>query len=294
MKKKKEQLKYAGCFLGMFVIGFFLILFVEQWQGGTEEQASQRLPETEYEWTLARLQELEQIAEGYDETQAETLVYIYVRCKRYASLSWVMMAGALPEEFQTHIEENRSIELEPLQTQDILELPNGEMCDFVHLIAVMNMIDRGYPVVGGWGGDLVQLVSSIKAYQVPFEEILVEAKKRLGAKDSLFNEMDIYADLDAVNIYRRKENSTEPTWKVLAQYYGEISVEARVREFLRNQFQQEQFTNEVLREKIYQTFEADIWVQLLCKNYGVEGEAFAEHRRAVAYAFADYCYQKLL
>jgi hypothetical protein len=204
-----------------------------------------------------------------------------------------MMAGALPEDFQSYIEENCTIGLEPLQTQNLLELPNGEFCDFVHMIAVMNMIDRGYPVVGGFGGDLVQLASSIKESEGTFEELLVEAKMRLGTEDSMFNEMDIFADMDALNLHQRKEKSGEPIRKVMERYYTEITVKERVQEFLTNQFQKEVFTETELRELIYHTFEEDAWVQLLCKNYGIDEEIYAEHKRAVAYAFADYCYDFL-
>ena len=290
LKSQKEYLKCVGCFLTMFLLGIVLLCVTEQMQRCKQIKPLQKVPETEYEWTLAKLQELEQIAETYDETQAELLTYIYVRCKRYTTLSWVMMAGALPEEFQTYLEDNQTKDLQALQTQNILELPNGEPCDFVHMIAVINMIERGYPVVGGWGGDLVQLASNIKECSGSFNELLTEAKKRLGAEDGLFNEMDIYADMDAVNLHQRKAESGALISEVMEGYYATIDIKSRVNEFIKNQFQRANVTNTELRECVYQVFEENDWVQLLCKNYGVDTEVYAEHRRAVAYAFADYCY----
>lgn len=38
-----------------------------------------------------------------------------------------------------------------------VELPNGQGIDFGHLLAAMNLVYRGMPIAGSWGGDRMQL-----------------------------------------------------------------------------------------------------------------------------------------
>ena len=38
-----------------------------------------------------------------------------------------------------------------------VELPNGQDIDFGHLLAAMNLVYRGMPITGSWGGDCMQL-----------------------------------------------------------------------------------------------------------------------------------------
>lgn len=115
----------------------------------------------DYETTLDRLGRLQALAEQYIEEKNSgddpiDLTLSFTRVGDYNTTVWQLTAGTRDGEFEKYATD-ADPDLWDLQGMNTVELPNGQGIDFGHLLAAMNLVYRGMPITGSWGGDCMQL-----------------------------------------------------------------------------------------------------------------------------------------
>ena len=115
----------------------------------------------DYETTLDRLGRLQALAEQYIEEKNSgddpiDLTLSFTRVGDYNTDIWQLTAGTRDGEFEKYATD-ADPDLWDLQGMNTVELPNGQGIDFGHLLAAMNLVYRGMPIAGSWGGDCMQL-----------------------------------------------------------------------------------------------------------------------------------------
>lgn len=115
----------------------------------------------DYETTLDRLDRLQALAEQYIEEKNSgddpiDLTLSFTRVGDYNTTVWQLTAGTRDGEFEKYATD-ADPDLWDLQGMNTVELPNGQDIDFGHLLAAMNLVYRGMPITGSWGGDCMQL-----------------------------------------------------------------------------------------------------------------------------------------
>lgn len=83
-----------------------------------------------------------------------------------------------------------------------VELPNGQGIDFGHLLAAMNLVYRGMPITGSWGGDCMQLAQVYAGQASDADGYANLMQQTFAIEDdgsvSKFGDQDLRADLDSV------------------------------------------------------------------------------------------------
>ena len=151
--------------------------------------------------------------------------YIRTGVDRYNSGSWGIMAGYENKDFADYVRRTENAfnyEIEnvdeyfkftALKNINVFDLPNGNRADIGHMfgtldISYTNKNSLDHADVGGWAGDLVDLITSADAdeYKVSgtIEEMVAILKDGYFLKNpqpsDVFSLSDFYGDLDA---YRR-------------------------------------------------------------------------------------------
>lgn len=285
--------------------------------------------ETSFNATVERIKKLEELAgkwiadTAYSTYTARQLAVMYIRTGNYDNDYWNGLAGTIPDGFVTYVNDNYSFTNRYGSTDDVRTLrtlasltPNGstEEIDFVHLMAVINMYDKGitpsgiyatlYPSIydktdiadlGGWGGDLVDLITDIKGETGTYASILNKAKEKMGSADSRFGSADYYADLDASNIwntYLKDSNTTLAN--ALINYYNS-SYQTRATIFSDNEEMSsitvDQLKSRLLENELINTDNTTLvyaGVSGLMQTRGISTTDHANHIKAACEAFLDY------
>lgn len=282
--------------------------------------------ETSFNATIERIKKLEELAGKWKEDNDSTytarqLAVMYIRTGNYYDEYWNGLAGTIPEGFKNYVEVNYSFINRYGSTDDVRTLrtlesltPNGstEEIDFVHLMAVINMYDEGiepsgtyaipYPSIydktdiadlGGWGGDLVDLITDIKDETGTYASILNKAKEKMGSADSRFGSADYYADLDASNIwntYLKDSNTTLAN--ALTNYYNS-SYQTRATIFSNNEGMSsvDQLKSRLLENELINADNTALvlaGVNGLMQDRGILTTTHADHIKAACEAFLDY------
>ena len=99
------------------------------------------------------------------------------------------------------------------------------------MFAVINAIENTEPDnfsasdVAGWAGDLCSFVQEIVNAGVTGDDITTYATQNFNSNNSTFGNLDLIADLDAVNIMQAYRNSQNLTFaEVFKNYYFSFSV----------------------------------------------------------------------
>ncbi len=209
---------------------------------------------------FVKLKELEELAVQYKqengtvEDSASLLVAKYLRASNasYQSESWNMLAGTPSEEFEAYIVSNANEELQSFRDNAALIDPaTGNTIEFSHLMASVNLAIRQeelgsedmpaidpYVDYGSWGGDLLQLCTEIKDSGISSDQWKDEMVSRIGNDNSSFNRDDLYADLDACNMYTFFERGMGLSETFYRYYYDvlEKSEETRIQYFYNKYF----------------------------------------------------------
>lgn len=288
-----------------------------------EEEKVELLSEGEhyiadYDSFMIFLPFLEELATAYSMevpgTDPVELVIKYIRTgvDRYNSGSWGIMAGyedAAFAEFVVMIEEQLNAELPPEERMYISSLknihqfytPNGQRVDFGHMFGTMditnhNKSSRNHADVGGWAGDLVDLLSTADRHYVSgdMEDMVAEIREKYLAKNidesDAFGETDMYGDIDAMYIMDAlyASNNQTPISQIIAEYFTEdLSDVDRAEYFIKNRLDGET-KRSAMREAVYKAYTGNKVISTLEATREFVSGNVPELRKACCYAFADY------
>ena len=267
--------------------------------------------------------------------------YIRTGVDRYNSGSWGIMAGYESKEFSDYVrgfenyfnflltkaaeeELGRALTLEEyyefvetyfykftaLKNINPLELPNGDKVDLGHMFGTMDIsyTNKGsinHSDVGGWAGDIVDLITSADLDKVTgtVEEMVdILADKYFlhnPQPNDVFSLSDFYGDLDAYYVlntvlergYSFDVNEEIGTLSsVIKEYFTKnLSVEDRAKYFLKNRLANAG-TREQVRRAVYNAYTGNKTVTTLeaTRDFITDKENINNLRKASCYVFADY------
>jgi len=290
---------------------------------------------SDFETFIKYLAMLEQMAVDYAKQNPGKdplwLVIKYIRTgvDRYNSGSWGMMAGYEDADFakyvrQTENDMNAGIEdvskhttVSALKDIKNFNLPNGDRADLGHMFGTMDITyhnkgSQDHADVGGWAGDLVDLLSSADADEVvigaankyidgeikDFDHLVkVISNYYLGHNpqpEDVFSQADIYGDLDAFyimeNLYAADEYYAGLIAEICEDYFTEdLTDEARAAFLLKHRLDNAGTRSQV-RKAVYDEYRGNKMIATLegTREFLLSNEELAVLREACCYAFADY------
>jgi len=283
---------------------------------------------------LANLGYLEIIAQQYALEHPGTdplgLVLNYMRTgvENYTTGSWAIMAGTENKDFLKYVQQmedlvnsdpnidvwvnvsglkklinyrNPSNETDPYLNNTPLIVMSG------HFFGTMDMTyynkgSQNHADIGGWAGDLVDLLSTADEYGVDPDLTLEEKieyirqkylfKADVAGSAGSFGSRDLYADLEAYYIMNELMTNGYETGdlsKLMQEYFQPgLTMKQRVSYLLTNRLDGLS-TRKDLRAAVYNAYTSNKMLSTLegTRNFNNSGEDLAELRRAVCYAFAD-------
>lgn len=254
-----------------------------------------------FEDTLNQLNELQTLAENYAQEQGGSsdpivLMLAYTRAGIYNDSLWQMTAGTKDPDFEAYVLENNS-ELGELVGIGTQTLPNGQTIDFGHLLASINLVYRGLPVTGSWGGDCMELAQQYNGQASDAAGYVSLMQDTFGAdsETSMFGADDLRADLDSVVLGSQLTEDTNLA-DLMRSYYADLSDYDRAYQFIALSFGSVNTGNsDNFRETVYETLVGDTGMQLLLYMNGLwtsDGWTLkSEYESALqgaCYVFADY------
>ncbi len=248
--------------------------------------------------------------------------YIRTGVDRYNSGSWGIMAGYEDKAFADYVrryenEFNNQIEnvdeyfkFTALKNINNFTLPNGNMVDLGHMfgtldISYTNKNSLDHADVGGWAGDLVDLMSSADTDMVSgeIEEMVAILKEGYFLKNpqpnDVFSLADFYGDLDAYYVFNTllergysvdEETGIGTLTQVIMEYFTEtLSQEDRAKYFLKNRLGNVG-TREQVRNAVYNAYTGNQTITTLeaTREFKTSQENIVNLRKASCYVFADY------
>ncbi len=275
----------------------------------------------DYETFIGYLGFLEEAAFAYTYEVDSTadplsLVIKYIRTgvDRYNSGSWGIMAGYEDENFAAFVEmiqeanndgipDEEKLYVTSLKNIENFYLPNGDYVDIGHMFGTMditytNKTSINHADVGGWAGDLVDLLSAADAFGV---EGTVDEMVDTIAKDILgvafdgeiesFSDTDIIGDLDAFYIMNELDTENyyygDLTNLMLLYFTEDLSMEDRAEYFIKNRLDGVTLRDS-LREKVLNTYVENKVVSTLEGTRDFTSSNLNDLRKACCYTFADY------
>jgi len=258
---------------------------------------------SDYETVLTQLDQLQSLAGEYASGKDPApdvidLTLAYTRIGSYNTSIWQLTAGPRDPEFESFVAQ-RAPELLALQNLNTVVLPNGQGIDFGHLLASINLVYKGIPIAGSWGGDCVQLAQgySGQASDAAGYSALMAATFNLAddGSQSKFGDQDLRADLDSVVLGADLKQETRLA-ELLRGYYTELTDYDRAYRFMALSFGDVAAGNTTaLRDVVYSAVVQDTGMQLYLYTEGLwvtQGwqldESFAPALRGATDLFADY------
>lgn len=263
------------------------------WQKKTSGNAL----ENAYLDTLAKISELEYLAELYKKQygnalSAQSMALAYIRSTRYNTFQWNFLAGTNLTTFDNFVKNmSEKLDLSTLKTLSYLEKTEGEKADFVHMMATLNMFTNSSFTInadlGGWGGDLAQLVNEIKGSSGTADELKTLALSKIASSGNSFNINDILADLDVVSIHSILQKDNCSIAKAIDTYYSQTSLNRK------SSFKTKVFgtssTVSSLATVIKTRMTSNQLIKTLMNSYEIDYTAtHIDHLDACCFAFATY------
>ncbi len=269
---------------------------------------------------ITNLDLLESYAADYVKTNpakdpaALVIKYIRTGVERYTEGSWSIMAGYEDADFAKYVAQREDgynssvasaeymVKVSGLKNIEEFELPNGHMTDFGHLfgsldIAYHNNFHINHIDVGGWAGDLVDLLdlANAKAPTGTMEEIVKVISEECMFHDfeqmNSFDVIDIRTDFDSlyvINSLKSQSYEKGDLAGILREYYTEELTDVqRADYFIDNRMDSITLRNE-LRDAIYNAYTSNRAIATLEGTRTFTASNIAELRKASCYAFADY------
>ncbi len=315
---KKLSKKLLAVILSVMML--FSLLPTQMFTASAEEVYD---PNTiyDYETFIGYLGFLEELAYAYTYEVDSTadplsLVIKYIRTgvDRYNTGSWGIMAGYEDENFAAFVEmvqednnngipDEEKIYLTSLKNIENMYLPNGDYVDIGHMFGTMditytNKSSINHADVGGWAGDLVDLLSAADAFGVTGtveEMVSTIAKDILGVafdgEIESFSDTDIIGDLDAFYIMNELDTENyyygDLTNAFLLYFTEDLSMQDRAEYFIKNRLDGVTL-RAALREKVLNTYIENKVVSTLEGTRDFNSSNLNDLRKACCYTFADY------
>nr|WP_317399225.1 hypothetical protein [uncultured Gemmiger sp.] len=255
----------------------------------------------DFDSTLDELNELQSLAESYadkkgNDTDPIELMLAYTRMGAYNDTVWQLTAGSKDPDFETYVLDNNS-ELSDLMGMGTLTLPNGQDIDFGHLLASINLVYRGVPITGSWGGDCMELAQQYSGQASDVDGYITLMQESFGSEgdDSTFGAQDLRADLDSVIIGSQLTADTNLS-DLIRSYYADLTDYDRAYQFIALSFGSVKTGDTTaFRDTVYNTLVSDAGMQLLlylkgmwsADGWTIQSDAEPALQGA-AYVFADY------
>lgn len=289
-----------------------------------------------YEEFVYYLEELEGLAWQFarenpgKDPVALVIKYIRTGVDRYNSGSWGIMAGYEDVDFANYVrraeaDKNKEVtdesdlyQVTGLKNIEEFELPNGDEVDFGHMFGTMdisyhNKGSQNHADVGGWAGDLVDLMtSSDRAYggyeestvhlDLPEDLDLETMVKQVGdniflqatCPDDKFTRTDFYGDIDGmyiVNELYKLEYEAGDMADIISGYCTKsLSDEDRAAYFMKVRLGNSG-TRAQVRAAVYEEYSGNNTITTLesTREWLNDDSAYlTQLRKAVCYAYADY------
>ena len=283
----------------------------------------------DFDTLLMYLMILEDIANAYvlenpgKDPVALVIKYIRTGVDRYNSGSWGIMAGYEDADFAEYVAmiedmanaEAASVEemfaITSLKNIDNFYLPNGDYVDIGHMFGTMdityhNNFSQNHADVGGWAGDLVDLLefADYSGVSGSLEEMVTEIKNNYllhYVPDSIeedigsFGQTDMFGDLDAMYLmdqlkkegYNYEYEVSGLMVNVMNYFFQELTMETRAAYFLNNRLGGLSTRNDV-RDAVYKAYTSNKVITTLEGTREFRTADLETLRKAVCYAFADY------
>jgi len=279
-----------------------------------------------FEMFLIHLMYLEEITNVYvldnpgNDPLNLMIKYIRTGVDRYNSGSWGIMAGYEDKafaEFVDQVEEmlnsqvssvEEMISFKSLKDLTCFDLPNGDYTDIGHMFGTMDMtyhnkFSQNHADVGGWVGDLVNLLefADYGGVSGSLEEMVKEIRANYllqypdDSEVGSFSETDMYGDLDALyvmdyfqkNGYEYIPEESGLAVLLMGYFFGELSMETRAA-YLLNTRLDGVSTRNAVRAAVYEVYTTNKLITTLENTEDFVTDDLETLRKAVCYAFADY------
>ena len=279
---------------------------------------------TDYATFVENLAILEQAAQQYalanPGTDPLNLVIKYIRTgvERYNSGSWNIMAGyedagfrkfadEMEDAYNVQLPQDQWVAMSSLKYIEEFTLPNGDLVDFGHMFGTMDITYHNnnsvaHADVGGWCGDLVDLLSTSSAYigdnyssdlETTVAYIADNYLLRMVNTDDKFSATDWYGDADGYYLMQMLTGGEyEPgdMTALMAGYFtAELTEFDRADYLIRTRFGGVS-TRQDLRNAVYNAYTGNKTIATLesTREFNHSGAELTLLRKAVCYSFADY------
>lgn len=160
----------------------------------------------------------------------------YIRDYKYADIEWNILLGPRNPEVRLAIDSHTQSNNKLLTlTKENIFIYDKEV-DLAHLIATALAYHEFVfcpEFWTGWGGDLATFIGKIAVHRNDGETELETANKLMGTDASTFSDLDLYADIDAIEI--AKNYDSKRLDKVLGDYFAMVTNSSRKEIFLVNE-----------------------------------------------------------
>lgn len=253
------------CVCLLLVLSFFVCACAPNNPDEEELSAEQK----SFNLILEKVNELEILSTAYNSENSTLRALIYIRSDRYNSNQWQMIGGQSDAEFDAYILQNQTKGANELKTLPSFVLPKTkEESDFVHMFATLNVLyaQEGSAMhdLAGWGGDLCQLAVDAKNSKKSGQELNEYVASIFNSATGGFNDQDVCADLDAVNLAVLLKQNGSIT-NSLRDYSNNLNIEKRKDDFIQNVFGKEYSSQEQLKQdmlsRVQSNFLLSLWGQ---------------------------------
>lgn len=268
----------------------FIILFILAVASVTFMGCEKKEDTDEFALLISQITEIDKLAEEYFEDYQLINTLRYIRGTRYNDILWNSLGGPPNIEFEQYVNNNQSKDSESIRRIESIIIPNtGDEVDFVHMIATMNfaLINQDLSDLGGYAGDIAQLVGDIMYISGDFDEVYNTAKTHFGAAGG-FDYPDVFANIDAVNMAKRYLVQPQKLSELIEDYYNELTHFDRIQEYLVNDFGKLDFEQSELRDIVHQRVIKNAYIKILFATEKISMTAYADHIKACCYVYADY------
>lgn len=248
----------------------------------TEYQSTKTL--TESNDYMQQLKQLETITKDKYSLLDELT---FIRNNKYHSSEWKLLAGTLNNDLQHEIEDTSDNILD-LQKESFVHIQNSEyIVKPVHLAGTINCLKNGAGSIGGWKGDLCELIETIDRNE---NKIYEKAYKNFSMEESVFGIYDVYTDMAAVNISSilPQKGSYAEAFENYCSYIPYFNQYAL---FVKNEFKVDEINKETLRQYVKNSFKNDVYVSYLLNQKGISDNDVRINE--TCNAFADFILENI-
>lgn len=235
----------------------------------------------------------------YYPDKTKWLVFSTISKLSYNTNNWTEVAGPEDTKFLEYLEQN-NFDINYFKDLKYVASGSGATSSVTHLSAAIaaniyntdalyNIVldEIHYNNLAGWAGDLQTLISNNLISQVTdlnnYNEVYNKMSELIGASGTYFDSDDLYADIDALNIYRNL-SSSKSIRDVLKEYFS-TKYQGRYATFIKN----------IATALDYDELSDNIYIYTQYKNSGVTWPLYnniSEFPSTVAIAardaFTDY------